>query len=176
MWFCRSGFACYFAYSFSKTAVSLYVSTAHRQHSTQLPLLESHRPTSMASIATCVTRPTATCRPAPAAVATARPLFLLLQPRLQRPASRSRRRAPACRCQHTFVLYTKPECPLCDGLKVRVRVKGCSNSLIKAANVHQLPPTQLPHACSGKLGSSHPVSVASTHASALPGCRTSCKP
>lgn len=24
----------------------------------------------------------------------------------------------ACCCQHTFVLYTKPDCPLCDGLKV----------------------------------------------------------
>lgn len=26
-----------------------------------------------------------------------------------------------CCCQHTFVLYTKPECPLCDGLKDKLQ-------------------------------------------------------
>jgi hypothetical protein len=38
-----------------------------------------------------------------------------------------------CCCQHTFVLYTKPECPLCDGLKV------CYCCLLAAAVFTNVP-------------------------------------
>lgn len=42
---------------------------------------------------------------------------VLQQPPTIRPLTRQR--AVACCCQHKFLLYTKPDCPLCDGLKVR---------------------------------------------------------
>lgn len=47
------------------------------------------------------------------------PALLHSSPSSSRRTRSSRRSAVSCCCQHTFLLYTKPECPLCDGLKVR---------------------------------------------------------
>eukprot|EP00775_Hariotina_reticulata_P013792 gene13792-13913_t len=33
----------------------------------------------------------------------------------------SRQKAVVCYSQHSFILYTKPDCPLCDGLKDKLQ-------------------------------------------------------
>eukprot|EP00882_Tetradesmus_deserticola_P029652 GHRQ01033235.1.p1 GENE.GHRQ01033235.1~~GHRQ01033235.1.p1 ORF type:complete len:162 (+),score=75.42 GHRQ01033235.1:48-488(+) len=49
-----------------------------------------------------------------------RPIRSFARHTLLRPAT-SRRQGLVCGSQYNFVLYTKPECPLCDGLKDKMQ-------------------------------------------------------
>jgi len=52
----------------------------------------------------------------------------------------SRRSAVVCCCQHRFVLYTKPDCPLCDGLKVRHEGCHCQSNVQALGSAYRAVP------------------------------------